>query len=237
MTSYNTTLNAFSTVDDLDRMFRTDYDLSGAYFDFDDDAMMPAAKRQASSAGEDDLLFLDYDASPTPVSSTASAYECFEALFDLPAAAAVTKSILQQQQASPSYFGSLPVTAAGRVEPKEEPRIPHVGLASVTSRESQHAQFASAAALYRSMTKAVSCAAAPAAPAAPPSCQPTGSSSGASLDPASRKRERNRLAAERCRQRKTDLIDTLQKECEELRVEREKLLLENAKLLRALGLI
>ena len=50
------------------------------------------------------------------------------------------------------------------------------------------------------------------------------------------KRERNRLAAERCRQRKADLIGTLQKECDELRLERERLLADNARLLRALGL-
>lgn len=55
-------------------------------------------------------------------------------------------------------------------------------------------------------------------------------------DPVSRKRERNRLAAERCRQRKADLIGSLQKECEELRRQRERLLEENARLLRALGL-
>lgn len=55
-------------------------------------------------------------------------------------------------------------------------------------------------------------------------------------DPVSRKRERNRLAAERCRQRKADLIGSLQKECEELKRQKERLLEENARLLRALGL-
>lgn len=50
------------------------------------------------------------------------------------------------------------------------------------------------------------------------------------------KRERNRLAAERCRQRKADLIGTLQKECDGLRLERQRLLADNARLLRALGL-
>ena len=56
------------------------------------------------------------------------------------------------------------------------------------------------------------------------------------LDPASRRRERNRLAAERCRQRKTGLIETLQKECDELRRQKDQLLKENERLLRALGL-
>ena len=55
-------------------------------------------------------------------------------------------------------------------------------------------------------------------------------------DPVARKRERNRLAAERCRQRKTDLISTLQKECDDLRIERERLLAENARLMAVLGL-
>jgi hypothetical protein len=50
------------------------------------------------------------------------------------------------------------------------------------------------------------------------------------------KRERNRLAAERCRQKKTALIETLQQECDQLRAEKEKLLEENRKLLQALGL-
>lgn len=50
------------------------------------------------------------------------------------------------------------------------------------------------------------------------------------------KRERNRLAAERCRQRKAQLIDSLQKECDELKAERERLLAENARLMQALGI-
>ena len=50
------------------------------------------------------------------------------------------------------------------------------------------------------------------------------------------KRERNRLAAERCRQKKAALIETLQQECDQLRVEKEKLLEENRKLLEALGM-
>jgi len=51
------------------------------------------------------------------------------------------------------------------------------------------------------------------------------------------KREKNRLAAERCRQRKANLIESLQVECDQLRLEREKLLAENARLLQALGVI
>ncbi len=55
-------------------------------------------------------------------------------------------------------------------------------------------------------------------------------------DSAARKRERNRLAAERCRQRRLDLISQLQLECDQLKREREQLLAENERLLRALGL-
>lgn len=54
-------------------------------------------------------------------------------------------------------------------------------------------------------------------------------------DALSLRREKNRLAAERCRQKKTMLIETLQQECDELRLEKERLLMENARLLKALG--
>lgn len=47
------------------------------------------------------------------------------------------------------------------------------------------------------------------------------------VDKALTKRERNRLAAERCRARKANLINSLQSECDGLRAEREALLREN----------
>lgn len=49
------------------------------------------------------------------------------------------------------------------------------------------------------------------------------------------KRERNRLAAEKCRQKKQNLIETLQKECTELKSERDTLLAELQRLRAALA--
>lgn len=49
------------------------------------------------------------------------------------------------------------------------------------------------------------------------------------------KRERNRLAAERCRARRVQLISALQAECDDLRVERDRLQRENKMLLDMLA--
>lgn len=54
-------------------------------------------------------------------------------------------------------------------------------------------------------------------------------------DPVTARRERNRLAAERCRARKSTLITSLQAECELLRRERDKLKSENQVLMELLS--
>lgn len=54
--------------------------------------------------------------------------------------------------------------------------------------------------------------------------------SGRGGDKAQVKRERNRLAAERCRARKLNMISSLQEQCSRLRQERDQLMLENQRL-------
>lgn len=49
------------------------------------------------------------------------------------------------------------------------------------------------------------------------------------------KRERNRQAAERCRKRKADLIASLQSDCDQLRQEKDALVVENKRLRAMLG--
>lgn len=51
------------------------------------------------------------------------------------------------------------------------------------------------------------------------------------IDKTAIKRERNRLAAERCRQRKNRLLDELQNECNQLRVEKAELERRNQELI------
>lgn len=53
-------------------------------------------------------------------------------------------------------------------------------------------------------------------------------------DPRQSKRERNRIAAEKCRLKKVELIASLQRECSQLKAERERLVQDNERLLRAL---
>lgn len=50
------------------------------------------------------------------------------------------------------------------------------------------------------------------------------------------KRERNRLAAERCRARKVNMIDSLREECDKLKAERNSLIQENMRLRSLLSL-
>lgn len=50
------------------------------------------------------------------------------------------------------------------------------------------------------------------------------------------KRERNRLAAERCRARKIGMIDSLREECDKLKTERNSLMQENMRLRSLLSL-
>lgn len=52
-----------------------------------------------------------------------------------------------------------------------------------------------------------------------------------SLDKSNSRKERNRLAAERCRNRRSQMMSNLQMECDKLRQERDKLLRENGMLL------
>jgi hypothetical protein len=64
--------------------------------------------------------------------------------------------------------------------------------------------------------------------------RPRKPSSDAPLD-LTMKRERNRLAAEKCRQKKQTLIQALQRECTELKSERDVLLAELDRLKKAMG--
>lgn len=63
-----------------------------------------------------------------------------------------------------------------------------------------------------------------------PSASPPTSYSSGHVDKAQAKRERNRLAAERCRARKLNMISSLQEQCSRLRQERDQLMLENQRL-------
>lgn len=49
------------------------------------------------------------------------------------------------------------------------------------------------------------------------------------------KRERNRLAAEKCRQKKTKLIEELQKECDQLKMDKAELEIRNQQLLNIIN--
>lgn len=128
-----------------------------------------------------------------------------------------------QQQSFSGYeafealFGaSEPLAYSGQFDPKEELRIPYALSPDTEIPRSTSTVSSTSSSAYSAVTV-------PAAKSMP-------------LDPAARRRERNRLAAERCRQRKTGLIETLQKECDELRQQKDQLLRENERLLRALGL-
>lgn len=121
-------------------------------------------------------------------------------------------------EAFDALFGAVdPLAYSGQFDFKEEPRIPY----SFPPVETEIPRSASTVSTTSSSSS--SCYASPATKSIP-------------MDPAARRRERNRLAAERCRQRKTGLIETLQKECDDLRRQKEQLLKENERLLRALGL-
>jgi hypothetical protein len=123
-----------------------------------------------------------------------------------------------------ALFGAPdPLTFSGHFDFKEEPRIPSASLAVELPRSLSSVSTASSSSCYSSSLEPRAAGTAPASRSMP-------------LDPAARRRERNRLAAERCRQRKTGRIESLQKECDDLRRQKEQLLKENERLLRALRL-
>lgn len=136
----------------------------------------------------------------------------------------------QQQCSGYESFDALfgapdPLAFSGHFDFKEEPRIPsgHLAAAFEIPRSPSTVSTASSSSCYSSSPESRVAVTVPTSRSMP-------------LDPAARRRERNRLAAERCRQRKTGLIESLQKECDDLRRQKEQLLKENERLLRALGL-